>query len=74
MINTIKDLLESLRLQGINEISAFLDIKHGPTIGDMYEGLTKEMMDKAIFKNLDLKVCSGFIFNGENELDRKSVV
>lgn len=51
MINTIKDLLESLRLQGINEISAFSDIKHGPTIGDMYEGLTKEMMDKAIFKN-----------------------
>lgn len=71
MINTIKDLLESLRLQGINEISAFLDIKHGPTIGDMYEGLTKEMMDKAIFKNLDLKVCSGFIFNGENELSKQ---
>lgn len=71
MINTIKDLLESLRLQGINEISAFSDIKHGPTIGDMYEGLTKEMMDKAIFKNLDLKVCSGFIFNGENELSKQ---
>ena len=71
MINTIKDLLESLRLQGINEISAFLDIKHGPTIGDMYEGLTKEMMDKAIFKNLDLKVCSSFIFNGENELSKQ---
>jgi|GEM_PF-4969781 hypothetical protein len=42
MINTIKDLLEALRNQGINDISEFLDIKHGPTIGDMYEGLTKK--------------------------------
>lgn len=71
MINTIKDLLESLRIQGVNEISSFLDIKHGPTIGDMYEGLTKEMMNKAIFKNLDLKVCSGFIFNEETESSKQ---
>lgn len=71
MINTIKDLLESLRIQGVNEISTFLDIKHGPTIGDMYEGLTIEMMNKAIFHNLDLKVCSGFIFNEENELSKQ---
>lgn len=42
MINTIKDLLEELRSQGINDISEFLDIKHGPTIGGMYEGLTKK--------------------------------
>lgn len=71
MINTIKDLLESLRIQGINEINTFLGIKHGPTIGGMYEGLTKELMDKAIFKNLDLKVCSGFIYNDENELSKQ---
>ena len=71
MINTIKDLLESLRIQGVNEISSFLDIKHGPTIDDMYEGLTKEMMNKAIFKNLDLKVCSGFIFNEETESSKQ---
>ena len=71
MINTIKDLLDSLRMQGINEINEFLDIKHGPTIGEMYEGLTKELMDKAIFKNLDLKVCSGFIYNEENGLSRQ---
>lgn len=57
MINTIKDLIESLRNQGISEVSTFLDIKHGSTIGDMYEGLTKDLMNKAIFKNLGLKVC-----------------
>ena len=71
MINTVKDLLDSLRIKGVNEISGFLDIKHGPTIGAMYEGLTKELMNKAIFKNVDLKVCSGFIFNEDNELSKQ---
>ena len=71
MINTIKELLESIRIQGINEISKFSHIKHGPTIGDMYEGLTKEMLNKAIFKDLNLKVCSGFICNRENELSKQ---
>lgn len=71
MINTIKELLESIRIQGINEISKFSHIKHGPTIGGMYEGLTKEMLNKAIFKDLNLKVCSGFICNRENELSKQ---
>lgn len=71
MINTIIDLLEALKIQGVNDINPFLNIKHGPTIGDMYEGLTKELMNKAIFKNLDLKVCSGFIFNSDNELSKQ---
>ena len=48
MINTVKDLLDSLRIKGVNEISGFLDIKHGPTIGAMYEGLTKELQLKCI--------------------------
>ena len=37
----------------------------------MYEGLTKELMNRAIFENLDLKVCSGFIYNEENKLSRQ---
>lgn len=71
MINTIKELLESLMVQGVNKINSFHDIKHPTTIGDMYEGLTKELLNKAIFKDLDLKVCSGFIYNGENELSKQ---
>lgn len=71
MINTIKELLESLMVQGVDKINSFHDIKHPSTIGDMYEGLTKELLNKAIFKDLDLKVCSGFIYNGENELSKQ---
>ena len=55
VINTVKDLMDSLKEKGISEIEDFLYIKHGPTIGAMYEGLTKELMDKAIFKDVDLK-------------------
>ncbi len=36
-------------------------IKHGPTIGEMYEGLTKEVLEKIDFAHPDVKVVSGFI-------------
>lgn len=72
VINTVKDLLDSLKEKGLNEIEEFVCIKHGPTIGAMYEGLTKELMNKAIFEDFDLKVCSGFISNS-NELMSKQI-
>jgi len=71
MINSVKDLLDSLKKQGKSEISEFLFIKHGPTIGAMYEGLTKELMEQAIFENLNLKICSGFITNDEKEQSKQ---
>lgn len=66
MINTVKDLMIELKDNGISEIEEYLSIKHGPTIGTMYEGLTKDIIDKAIFKDLDLRVCSGFIRNSKD--------
>lgn len=71
MINTVKELLDSLKEKGISEIEDFLYIKHGPTIGAMYEGLTKQLIDKAVFQGLDLKVCSGFIENSNGDLSRQ---
>ncbi len=71
MINSVKDLLDSIMNQGKDEISKYLFIKHGPTIGAMFEGLTKELMEKAIFMNLDLKVCSGFITNDKKEQSKQ---
>jgi len=44
-----------------------VDIDHGPTIGAMYEGLTSEILQKAIPPSLGLKVKSGFIKNSLNE-------
>lgn len=41
-------------------------LAHGPTIGAMYEGLTKDLLKKAIPVDLGLSVVSGFVCNGED--------
>lgn len=72
MISTVAQLLEELR----NAEAAILkkeDIKHGPTIGDMYEGLTRDILDRSIPESLGLRVVEGFIdgIDGErsNQID-----
>ena len=53
MIETVSDLLEQIRDKGIQQIiEKDSDVKHGPTIDNIYEGLTKEMLNKAVFKGL----------------------
>lgn len=52
-------------------LKAFLDtealkiaeqgITHGPTIGDMYEGLARETLSRTIPGGLDIRVVKGFI-------------
>lgn len=41
------------------------EVKHGPTIGDMYEGLTKSILERLNLSALGLKVVSGFMRAGE---------
>lgn len=55
----------------ISEIESFLNIEHGPTIGSMYEGLTKEILEKSMFTNLDLRVVSGKITNSKGHFSRQ---
>lgn len=64
-IKTVSELLLAIRDKGVSEIEPFLKVKHGPTIGSMYEGLTKEIAEKAIFDSLDLRVVSGKITNSK---------
>lgn len=71
MIKTFKDLLQDLKEKGIQEIEQYLNIGHNPTIGDMYEGLTKELMEKSIFEGLELSVVSGKIINDDGDLSRQ---
>ncbi|MFT5873318.1 MAG: hypothetical protein ACI8WT_002262 [Clostridium sp.] len=71
MINNIYDLLNKLKDIGVKDIEKYLFVKHGPMIGNMYEGLTKKIMEKAIFTNLDLRVCSGKITNSKGELSKQ---
>lgn len=71
MIETVYQLLEELKKQGLSLIDPNLDIGHNPTIGRMYEGLTKTLMDQAIFSGLNLRVTSGKIKNSNGDYSRQ---
>ena len=52
-------------------------VKHGPTIGDMYEGLTMSLLERLNLTKLGLKVVSGFMRAGttvSNQLDCMVVI
>lgn len=68
MITSIADLLSEIEQKGVEQIKDFLKVKHPTMIGDMYEGLTREILNKSIFHELDIKVVSGKISNEDGEL------
>jgi hypothetical protein len=72
MIHTVSEFLECLREQE-HAVLKKQNIKHAPTIGDMYEGLTKDLLGRAIPVSSGIDVVSGFITdsfgNLSDELD-----
>jgi hypothetical protein len=70
MISTIADLLEVFRHKE-SELLDKQDISHAPTIGRMYEGLTREILERIIPADLDLRVVSGFITNDKGDLSKQ---
>ena len=67
MIKTISDLL----LAFVEQEKIVLDangIKHAPTIGSMYEGLTTKVLQKALPEGIALQVVSGFIINSKGNI------
>lgn len=71
MIETVYQLLEELKKHGLSLIEPNLNIGHNPTIGRMYEGLTKALMDQAVFSGLNLRVASGKISNRNGDFSRQ---
>lgn len=80
MIETVSDLLEEFKKYALSKIEEEdQDIKHTVAIGDNFEGLTAELVGKAIFKDFNLKLVErSFIYNDKgdisNELDCMLVV
>lgn len=71
MIKTVADLLKAFADAERTKLDTE-ELTHGPTIGAMYEGLTKEIVDRSIPAELGLRVLSGFAsFDGQlsGELD-----
>ncbi|MFK2876392.1 DUF6602 domain-containing protein [Rhodanobacter hydrolyticus] len=60
MITTLADVLRALQAAEAARLKA-QGISHGPTIGAMYEGLTRDIMERAVPPFLSLSVVSGFI-------------
>ena len=63
MIKTVAEILQGFMKEETDKLSAY-QLKHGPTIGDMYEGLSAEVLDRAIPPQLNLKIVDGFITDG----------
>lgn len=62
MIKTLAAVIDEFIKAEAEKYEAF-GYKHAPTLGDLFEGLTGEVVDKAIPKNLDLHVVSGFVYD-----------
>ncbi|WP_339276844.1 DUF6602 domain-containing protein [Paenibacillus sp. FSL W8-0426] len=71
MIVTISDFLQSVMNKEKELIKKYEIVRHGPTIGDMYEGLTSDLLNKAIFEGLDVRIASGKIKNKEGEFSNE---
>jgi hypothetical protein len=71
MIKTVGDFLQALKKIEEQRIASFIPIPHAPTIGAMYEGATRQLLDKALFDGLNLTISDGFIRNSKNQLSRQ---
>jgi hypothetical protein len=67
MIRTVSDILKGLIEEERKKLDQF-DLKHGPTIGDMYEGLAANVLNKGIPPHLDLRIESGVIYDDTNTM------
>lgn len=70
MLNTVSDLLQKL-LEKEKDVLKTQQITHPGIIGDMYEGLAKNILDKALFKGLNLSVKDGFVRGDDGRLSRQ---
>lgn len=80
MITTVSDLLEEFRAYALDRIEKQEhDVRHRVTIGEMFEGLTQNLLSKSLFDGLNLRVVQrSFIYNDlgtiSDELDCLLVV
>lgn len=67
MIRDISELLKGIMKEEKAKLDAY-SLKHGPTIGKMYEGLTSNILDRAIPESLGLQWRHGIIHDGKGEM------
>jgi hypothetical protein len=60
LIKQVSDLLRGLAEEEARKLASY-KLKHAPTIGLMYEGLTADILNRALPPQLNLQVVSGFV-------------
>ncbi len=70
MITTIADLIEQIQTKMVSSLPPQSYLQHPGLEGEIYEGLTRKLLGRAVFKNLDLRIVSGKI-RGESELSQQ---
>jgi hypothetical protein len=67
MIHDISDLLKGIMQEERSKLDQY-SLKHGPTIGKMYEGLTSDILGRAIPESLGLQLQHGIIHDGKGAM------
>jgi hypothetical protein len=67
MITPFSAILRRLKLKE-QAILSTQNITHGPTIGDMYEGLTHDVLSRAIPSSAGLRLVEGFVVGPDKTL------
>ena len=62
MLRTVAEILQGIANEERVNLDEF-ELKHGPTIGKMYEGLTSEILSRAIPEEIGLRIASGVIYD-----------
>lgn len=70
MINSVASLLHEIMTRESKRLDRE-KIEHAPTIGAMYEGLTRDILDRAIPPSLHLRVVDGFIEGVDGKLSHQ---
>lgn len=71
-INDVRELLENLVAREKESIREFessgYKLTHGPTIGDIYEGISYKLVSTSLPDELDLRVVDGFVCGADKVL------
>lgn len=67
MLRSVAEILQGFVNEERQKLDDF-ELKHGPTIGKMYEGLTSEILGKAIPEEIGLRIVSGVIYDDTGEM------
>jgi len=67
MLRTVAEVLREFANEEKSRLDSF-KLDHGPTIGKMYEGLTSDILDRAIPEEIGLRIVNGIIYNDSGEM------